>query len=124
MKPIFYLIACLALAVQTADAGPVHVVADQLECVLENAENYLSKPDDVLVILLGACPESDFGAMLLGSAQNNAAVVIDKRDDSPDSPAEVIALSKSELLCLMRQRDTLLAGNQSPVVQIDPSTCK
>lgn len=124
MKSLRLLGLFLFLSPPEVSAYPVHVVADQLECVLDNAESYLAKPDDVLVILLGSCPEDDFGAMLFGSAQNNAAVVIDKRDDSPDSPAEVIALSKSELLCLKRQRDALLSGKKGTVVRIDPSTCE
>lgn len=124
MKLLSWLVYSLILAPLQVLANPINVMADQLDCVLDNAETYLAKPDDTLVILLGSCPESDFGAILFGSAQNNAAVVIDKRDDSLDSPAEVIVLSKSELLCLIRQRDALLSGKMGTVVQIDPSTCE
>lgn len=118
---------CLALScagpLHRARAEPVNVYAEQLACVFENADHYLSQSDEVLVILLGACPESDLGTMLFRSTRNSAAVVVETVPDSAERPAEVIALSHEQLSCLVAKRASLIEGAKAPVITIDPDAC-
>lgn len=70
-------------------------------CVLGNASHYLASGQDVLMIVVPACPEPDPQKALSAVSKNTA---VPKVESSPDDDGvdDIIVLSRRGLECLAR----------------------
>lgn len=89
-------ILCLALATWTnaASANDTHweIIESKYQCIASHWRAYMESPDEPVVIVVDACPETDVTIALSSIAQNNSVIGVGAGD-------KIVILKKKELPC-------------------------
>lgn len=75
------------------------VATDHAQCLLENAEAYGASGQEVMMIVLSACPDPDLKRAIV-SRTRNAVIPRPDGSDTPTLVHEVIVYTRAEILCL------------------------
>lgn len=86
--------------ISTVSAEDWVVATSHVQCLIDHVGSYNSSGNEVLMIVLSACPEPDINKALASLTQNNAVPGIAVGGGSASDIDDVVVYTPTELTCL------------------------